>query len=432
MWQTIFVIPDQLGPLPVFGWGWALIVWAVASGLSIWIAARKHGWSQASASLPFLLIVAAAIVFLLPMLQVERILPDGTRQFGLAVRGYGVMLLVAVVAGVSLAVRRGERRGISSDRILSLATWMFALGILGARSLYIGLNWDVYGKQGLPALIGGFLNLSQGGLVVYGSFIGAMLAFVLFVKRHKISPLVLADIVAPSLLLGLAIGRIGCFLNGCCYGGPSEHAWAVRFPQESVPYSEQLRDGSLHGFGWQQVDKEIVIVRLIAESQLAQGGLAVGDKITRVNGRSVSDPGMALADRMAGLVELAGPQITLTTTSGRDVASALERLPGHTTPLHPTQLYSSITAFLLLGFLLAAEPFLTKPGQLFALLITLYPVGRFLLEVIRTDEGSFGSTGLTVSQNISVLLIVVAVGLWIYLNRQQGDSSLTAARASQT
>jgi phosphatidylglycerol:prolipoprotein diacylglycerol transferase len=418
MWQTLFVIPEQIGPLPVFGWGWALIVWCVATCISLLIVGRNYGWSHAVSSLPFALLVAAALVFVLPMLQVERFLPDGTRQYGLAIRGYGIMLLIAVVAGVGLAVSRAERRGLSGDLILSLATWMFALGIVGARLLYIGLYWDEYRQQSLVSLFGGVLNLSQGGLVVYGALFGALLAFVLFVRRHRLPALVLADIIAPCMLLGLAIGRIGCLLNGCCYGGPCSYPWAVQFPPESVPYVEQLRDGTVHGFHWQHTTSGIQVTRVDGLSQIGQAGLVAGDQIIRVNGRSVLDASVDPASMMAGLVELAGTELTLTTDDGRDISSTIAQLPDHSTALHPTQLYSSITAFLLLGFLLALEPYLNRSGQLFTTLITIYPVARFLLEVIRTDETAFAATGLTISQNISVLLLLFACSLWYYISKQ--------------
>jgi len=87
-------------------------------------------------------------------------------------------------------------------------------------------------------------------------------------------------------------------------------------------------------------------------------------------------------------------------------------------PVHPTQAYSTINAMLLCLLLLAYDPFSRRDGELFALMITVYPIGRFLLEIIRTYEGDFFGTGLSISQNVSLLLFVCAIGLWFYVMRQ--------------
>ncbi len=75
------------------------------------------------------------------------------------------------------------------------------------------------------------LKFTEGGLVVYGSLIGAGLAFLVYCKKHKLPMLKLADIIAPSLVIGLAFGRSGCLLNGCCYGGVCDKPWAITFPR---------------------------------------------------------------------------------------------------------------------------------------------------------------------------------------------------------
>jgi phosphatidylglycerol:prolipoprotein diacylglycerol transferase len=429
MWQTLITIPERIGPLPVFGWGWALIVWTVACAITLLAVTKKYGREHALGSVPFSLLVAALLIFVLPMLQVERTLPGGERLYGLPIRGYGVMLMLGVAAGVRLAIHRANQRGLSADVILSLATWMFALGIAGARLLHVVLFWEQYKSPSLWTTIGRILNVPQGGLVVYGSLFCALLAFFLFIRKHKLPGFVLADVIAPSMLLGLCIGRIGCLLNGCCYGGPCDYPWAVQFPPESVPYAEHLRDGSLHGFGFRAEDDTVAIQYVEANSQLGKLGLAAGDVVSRVNGRSLTEAGVAPGDMMVYLVESAGRHLTITTQDGRDLTSSLDQLPARTTPLHPTQLYSSISALALLLFLLACEPYLTRDGQLMTLMIAIYPMIRFLLEVIRTDETSFQSTGMTISQNISLLLLVVAIGMWFYLRKQPAGKRRVIATA---
>ncbi len=75
--------------------------------------------------------------------------------------------------------------------------------------------------------------MAKGGLVVYGAFFGAVAGVLLFVRKHRLPLLAVCDLVAPSMMLGLAIGRIGCLLNGCCFGAVCDHPWAMRFPAGS-------------------------------------------------------------------------------------------------------------------------------------------------------------------------------------------------------
>src|SRR5205823_3945760 len=92
--------------------------------------------------------------------------------------------------------------------------------------------------------------------------------------------------------------------------------------------------------------------------------------------------------------------------------------PSHTRPVHPAQVYSAIDGLLLCLFLLAYSPYRRRDGELTALICTLHPISRFLLEVIRSDEAGVLNTGLSISQNISLLLLCGAAGFWIYLVRQ--------------
>ena len=123
-----------------------------------------------------------------------------------------------------------------------------------ARAFYVIEYWNVeywpaFEARGLPALLGAIVNISQGGLVVYGAFFGGVLGLVLFVRKYRLPVLALGDLIAPSLLLGLALGRIGCTLNGCCFGAVCPHSWAVEFPWGSPPHVRQAEHGDvfLHG-----------------------------------------------------------------------------------------------------------------------------------------------------------------------------------------
>jgi phosphatidylglycerol:prolipoprotein diacylglycerol transferase len=118
--------------------------------------------------------------------------------------------------------------GIAAERIIDLGPWLIIGAIVGARTLYVISYWDeaFAGK----AIVEVF-KVWKGGLVYYGGLIGSSLAGILYVRLKKLPLWQVADIVAPSIALGYAFGRIGCLLNGCCYGRACNLPWAIRFPE---------------------------------------------------------------------------------------------------------------------------------------------------------------------------------------------------------
>jgi phosphatidylglycerol---prolipoprotein diacylglyceryl transferase len=224
MRQTLFYIPHEIYGLPLFGFGWLLIVWAVASALALAVMLRKHGWSEETKSfLPLLAVIGLVIGLILPLLEegshggpfaqlrglvagepVESTLPP---PLGLPIRGYGVMMLMGVLAGVGLAAQRARRMGLNPEVIYSLAFFMFLGGIAGARGFYVLQKWDEFRSDSLVATVGNILKFTEGGLVVYGSLIGGLLAAVWFCSRKRLPMLAIGDLIAPSLVVGLAFGR---------------------------------------------------------------------------------------------------------------------------------------------------------------------------------------------------------------------------------
>jgi len=146
-------------------------------------------------------------------------------------------------------------------------------------------------------------------------------------------------VVAPAIAVGTLFGRLGCFLNGCCFGDRCDLPWAVSFPAPSPPWEFQVKQ------------------QLIEANSL------------------------------------------------------------HSLPLHPTQLYSAIDALVLLLLLLAYYPLRRRDGEVLGVLMLAYPITRFLIEYLRNDEGVFFA-GLTISQNISVLLFLGGLAYWAWLSRQ--------------
>jgi phosphatidylglycerol:prolipoprotein diacylglycerol transferase len=337
MCSTLFRIPMQvaIGPwtLPLFGWGVLLAAWVVGGGAVLVRAARRQGLAAAVTSLgPSLAIVAAVVLWVAPALA-----EDG----GVPVRGYGAMLLAAAAAGTWLSVRRGRAAGFDADTILGLGLWIFVAGIVGARLFFVVEYHDEFFRPGEPlaASLARAAFIPNGGLVVFGALPTAGLAAWWYARRHGLPLLRLADVIAPGLLVGLAIGRVGCFLNGCCFGGPTDLPWAVSFPSGSPP---------------------------------------------------------ALAFPTPG---------------------------GGSLPVHPAQLYAAVDAALLAVLACAATPALRREGAVFALVLTLHPLSRILLEIIRVDEKPALGTPLSISQLVSLVLLALAAVLWWWVLRGGGAAT---------
>jgi phosphatidylglycerol---prolipoprotein diacylglyceryl transferase len=333
MKSTLFHIPTSIpwgdGSLQLCGLGMLTIIWLVVAPAWVALVAARQGWRAAIGQLWLpVAVVAVMLGWVLPALD------DGA---GVPVRGYGVMLLIAATAGTWLSVVRGRRVGIDADTILAAATEVFIWGLIGARLFYVieyHEQFFVAGKHLRQTLVD-ILNIANGGLVVFGSLPTAAVAIWRFARRRGLPVLKLADCAAPGMLVGLAIGRIGCFLNGCCYGGPCELPWAVSFP------------------------------------------------------------------------------------AGTEVAARYPLAPGaESVPVHPAQLYAAIDAAILAALAVAWTPFARRDGEVFALVLTLHPISRMLLEAIRVDEPPALGTPLSISQLLSLILLALAAGLWWWIERQ--------------
>jgi len=204
-------------------WGWAAypivaFVLALIVALIQWLGARRTA-SQPSTltswtvSAVFVLAGAAAV-----MLAVNHLAP-------IYVHSYGVMVLIGLAAGVWWLNRTGRRHGLSAEDFLDFAIVVLLSGVAGARALSVLLHLPEYLAQ--PVTV---LYIWQGGLAYHGGVAGALLGGYIFARLRRISFPLMADLSAPALALGYAIARIGCFLNGCCYGIQCDLPWAVTFP----------------------------------------------------------------------------------------------------------------------------------------------------------------------------------------------------------
>jgi phosphatidylglycerol:prolipoprotein diacylglycerol transferase len=406
MQSTLYVIPHALLGLPVFGLGWAAIGVLVALAIR-WAYGRKVGESTASfqQSLPTWGIVVLLMVFLFPRFELQDM--EGN-PLGIPIRGYGVMLLLAVASGLGLALLRARRLNMATDTILALAFWLFCGGILGARAFYVIQKWDEFRRPSLGETLWKIVQFTEGGLVVFGALMGALFALVLFARLRRLPILPLGDLVLPSFLVGQSLGRIGCLLNGCCFGGVCELPLpAIQFPHGSLPYIQQLSTGELLGLQIKtSPNGQSNVIEKVAEGSVAAKlDWPVGATISELkvvqfprlpHGPTEPIP-VGMDTRVNGIAYFVGPA----------------DLPKWSLRTHPAQLYAALDAAILAGLLWFLWPFLKRDGMIIGLGLGLHAVSRFLLEWIRTDESTIFGTPLTISQLISVLLFVGGLSLLI-------------------
>ncbi len=181
------------------------------------------------------------------------------------------------------------------------------------------------------------------------------------------------DIIAPCLMLGLAFGRIGCFLNGCCYGAECNLPWAVSFPYHSNAYLDEYYAGTLK----KPVPQSLIVPLPGGHEKLLEPKYLVENGVERSDAASVGS-----------------------------------------NYLHPTQLYSAITAFMLAALLVTYYSMPHAAGRVFALMLMLEGGTRFLLEMIRVEPTVLGP--LSLSMILGLLLVVGGALMWL-LTRGPND-----------
>ncbi|MGH7731861.1 MAG: prolipoprotein diacylglyceryl transferase [Candidatus Eiseniibacteriota bacterium] len=152
-----------------------------------------------------------------------------TAQWGfIHIRSYGLMLAAAFLAGTWLGLREARRLGLNEDKIVNVILVVLVASVLGARALYVMEHVQEFRREW-----GSVVALWQGGLTLYGGIVAGTAAGLIAARHFGLPMWTVADALTPSLALGAGIGRIGCFLNGCCYGRPTTLPWGVVFPPDS-------------------------------------------------------------------------------------------------------------------------------------------------------------------------------------------------------
>ena len=427
MRETLFVIPHFFFEGPLF-WGW-LMLGGILLG---WLAFKGEGkWLE---FLPFYLVVAALIKFVLPEVEFKGINPVDPNgpliPLGIAVRGYGFFMLLGMVSGIGLVCWRAQRFGINIDQVLSLTFTMVICGIIGARAFYVIQKYENFENDSLIDFLRHALDMTEGGLVVYGSLIGGSLGASFYLWRTRLPALLLADLLAPSMVLGLALGRLGCLMNGCCFGGVCDapNLPAIQFPPGSPPYMAQLGTGELLGLELERIEHQVFLfqVKSVAPNSVAaKANVQVDDLL------NFQYPNALVLQRLDDLSpEQMNEELNQEFARQNQVLLQIQRkgdelpraavqvpvadLPPNSKRVHPTQIYSSVNAFLMCLFLWFYFPYRRGDGEVFAVMLMVYSVARYLLETIRNDEsGQFG-TEYTISQWVSFAVIVAGIGLFVY------------------
>jgi phosphatidylglycerol:prolipoprotein diacylglycerol transferase len=174
--------------------------------------------------------------------------------------------------------------------------------------------------------------------------------------------------------------------------------------------------------------KEPIVLSVRPDSPAHQAGLVPGDRLVEVNGKSVYTSGQAQQEIARALYTQT--PLRLETDSGKQIAIPPVSIPDRSLPVHPAQLYASVNALVIGLFLLACSPFCRWPGQLFALMLTLYAVTRFLLEIIRTDEPGLGPLDLSISQYISIVILIGVGIFWFIQTRHLPQKSSLRSESS--
>lgn len=436
-------------------------------------------------------------------------------QVPLRIYGYGLMLVLGFLSSIWLARWRARRGGANPDVISTCGVLALVGGVAGARLAYVIENGRKFFSD--PNPLGAILNVTSGGLIYYGGVAGAMIAILAYLHVKRLPLRRYLDVMAASFMLGLAFGRAGCLLNGCCYGGACSADWplATRFPMFSRPllkldgspgpfsagtdsptpvFSHQwdpnrvppgldqrlvvhlkARDGSdkfyvrtpraLHGtldqpqlavtlgpkeearakFGRLTGGGEWVTADLWAKGLAQKDGFLRGSESWEEAAAFARVPGrLDFAEAWAYLQDRKAALLTRFDADGDGQLARSEREAAEeylkadlfalaaaekSGPVRPAQLLSMVNALVLCGVLTAFYRLRRREGEVILLLLALYPLTRIVEESIRDDNPhDLSKFVFTHNQVVSMLIMLVATVLWMWLRRLPAQAGRAAAQ----
>lgn len=237
---------------------------------------------------------------------------------------YGLFVALGFIAGILITIKLGKSAGIQSNSVMDMGFIIILTGLIGSRLVYIIINFSHYFHNPLD-----ILKLWQGGLVFSGGLVAVIIVMLLYARHHKLNIWTMGDLWAPAAIVGQAIGRIGCFFAGCCYGKPTDVPWAVIFTNP----------------------KSIAILDI---------------------------------------------------------------------PIHPTQLYSSLSNFIIFVILLILHSKKKFEGQVFIWFLILHGTARLFIENFRGDPRGIITQDLTTTQFIAIIELIAGVcALFIFKPKEK-------------
>ncbi|SFI19462.1 prolipoprotein diacylglyceryl transferase [Planctomicrobium piriforme] len=233
-WSGWFTPP---GGLPQLGICWVWLI--VCAGWLLYHAIRGH-WALLRDPVVWLKAGVGLIGF--SLIHYLGFVPASVPVFG-----YGMMVLLGFVAGLTFSYYRAKAVGYDPEIIVDAAFWILISGVAGGRLAFLIQYWNEVFVPGMPLSQALFraINLSEGGLVLLGALVGGGLGVFTYFYLRKLSVFEFADLLMPAVFIGVGFGRIGCLLNGCCFGDRCELPWAIHFPAGSVTFDVLASRGFL-------------------------------------------------------------------------------------------------------------------------------------------------------------------------------------------
>jgi len=312
----------------------------------------------------------------------------------LTVKSYGLMMVIGFLSAIFIIRHLSRDITPNPQYITNAALYSLIAGIFGARVFYVVHHFAEFRGADWVSVFA----IWRGGLELLGGVILAIAVIFFYLWYHKLPIRYYLDILAIGLMLALAFGRIGCFLNGCCFGKPTNLPWAVRFPYNSFAYISQINANPQRN----RYEPQLVLPR--------QEYYRYTDEDGKWYPKLLKD---------------------LTEEQKNEVTKGKYRC----LPIHPTELYSSANGAVLCLILYLfwkraqkdaklpkSKKFLTKPGSTFALMFILYGVTRFAIEFLRDDNPfEYGwwavYKGGTVSQNLGLYMVIFGLILMLVFQR---------------
>lgn len=303
------------------------------------------------------------------------------------VKSYGLMMVIGFLTAVTIIRILSRRFTPDPQYITNAALYSLIAGVVGARAFFVVHYFDQFRDDPLSVFA-----IWNGGLELLGGVVLAIAVIGFYIWYHKLPMRHYLDVLAIGLVAALVFGRIGCLLNGCCYGKPADLPWSVRFPYGSFAYRSQVHP-----------DPE----------------------------RNRAEPHLHLPDDYFGYVDEEGvfvPDLKPKSRLSPEQQEAATHGEFQCLSVHPTQLYTSgaaaMVALILYGFWRRSQraekaglyKLLTQPGSTFSLMFVLYGIVRFGIEFLR-DDNPFEIGSLTVGQLLSLGLVVLGATLLVLFHR---------------